>query len=113
MAGCSRELDKIQGQFMESCTRGGAGEEVCECTFEKLKEHYGEEGLVAIQSEGRTPPPTSRIKLSVLLRNAEGAKFRATSRASHPVWPTLGMRAASIYQIVPKQGSSCSPAWAW
>ncbi|MBB3801110.1 ABC-type glycerol-3-phosphate transport system substrate-binding protein [Xanthomonas arboricola] len=53
---CSSKADKARSEFIDSCASSGGNESVCECAFDKLQAHYGEEGIVAIQSEGSPPP---------------------------------------------------------
>ncbi|GAB3046724.1 hypothetical protein [Stenotrophomonas tumulicola] len=55
-AGCSSELDKVRDQFIDSCSSGGGDKAICECAIDKLQAHYGEEGLVRIQTDGYPPP---------------------------------------------------------
>ena len=55
-AGCSSELGKVRDQFIDSCSSGGGDKAMCTCAIEKLQDHYGQEGLVRIQTEGYPPP---------------------------------------------------------
>ncbi|KER88703.1 hypothetical protein GW16_00680 [Xanthomonas arboricola pv. celebensis] len=48
--------DQARSEFIGSCASSGGDESVCECAFDKLQAHYGEDGIVAIQSEGSPPP---------------------------------------------------------
>lgn len=59
MSACSSKLDKVRDQFVDSCASSGAQKAMCECAFDKLQEHYGEKGLIAIESEGYPPPDFS------------------------------------------------------
>ncbi|MEA9557499.1 hypothetical protein VC273_16800 [Xanthomonas nasturtii] len=56
LGACSSKADKARSEFIGSCASSGGSESVCECAFDKLQAHYGEEGIVAIQSEGSPPP---------------------------------------------------------
>ncbi|WP_386340553.1 hypothetical protein O4D10_02105 [Xanthomonas citri pv. citri] len=56
LSACGSKLDKVRDQFIDSCSSDGANEEMCECAFDKLQAHYGEKGLIAIESEGYPPP---------------------------------------------------------
>ncbi|WP_080715820.1 hypothetical protein [Xanthomonas arboricola] len=56
LGACSSKADKARSEFIGSCASSGGNESVCECAFDKLQAHYGEEGIVAIQSEGSPPP---------------------------------------------------------
>jgi uncharacterized protein YgiB involved in biofilm formation len=56
LAGCSSELDKVRDQFIDSCSSEGGDKAMCTCAIDKLQDHYGEEGLVRIQTEGYPPP---------------------------------------------------------
>lgn len=56
LSACGSELDKARDQFIDSCADTGADEPRCECAFDHLKAHYGEKGIVAMQS-GESPPP--------------------------------------------------------
>ncbi|OAX87937.1 hypothetical protein A7D16_13920 [Xanthomonas nasturtii] len=53
---CSSKADKARSDVIGSCANSGGNESVCECAFDKRQSHYGEEGIVAIQSEGSPPP---------------------------------------------------------
>ncbi|MCI1058782.1 hypothetical protein [Stenotrophomonas maltophilia] len=55
LGGCTSELDKVRGQFIDSCMSSGAPKSNCKCAIDKLQDHYGEQGLVAINKQGRPP----------------------------------------------------------
>lgn len=55
LCACTSELDKVRGQFIDSCMSSGAPESNCKCVIDKLQDHYGEQGLVAIDKQGRPP----------------------------------------------------------
>ncbi len=55
LGGCKSDLDKVRGEFIDSCMSSGAPKAQCSCTMDKLQEHYGEEGLVAIDERGYPP----------------------------------------------------------
>lgn len=55
LGGCTSELDTVRGQFIDSCMSGGAPKSNCKCAVDKLQDHYGEQGLVAINKQGRPP----------------------------------------------------------
>ena len=56
LCACTSELDKVRGQFIDSCMSGGGSKSNCKCAIDKLQDHYGEEGLVAIDQGGYPPP---------------------------------------------------------
>lgn len=57
LVGCSSDLDKVRGQFISSCMDGGGiKKSECKCAIDRLQEHYGAEGLVAIDQGGYLPP---------------------------------------------------------
>lgn len=57
LGACSSDLDKVRGQFIDSCMDGGGiKKSECKCAIDRLQEHYGEEGLVAIDQGGYPPP---------------------------------------------------------
>ena len=55
LCACSSELDKVRGQFIDSCMSGGGSKSNCKCAIDKLQDHYGEQGLVAINRQGHPP----------------------------------------------------------
>ena len=55
LGGCTSELDKVRGQFIDSCMSSGAPKSNCKCAIDKLQDHYGEQGLMAINRQGRPP----------------------------------------------------------
>lgn len=55
LSGCKSDLDKVRDEFIDSCMRSGAPKAQCSCTMDKLQEHYGEKGLVAIDERGYPP----------------------------------------------------------
>lgn len=64
LSACSSELDKLRSQFVDNCVAGGAPKSSCKCAFDKLQEHYGEQGLLAIEKQS-TPPPDLSDRLFV------------------------------------------------
>ncbi|KGK59211.1 MULTISPECIES: hypothetical protein [Xanthomonas] len=56
LGACSSKVDKARNEFVDSCSSGGGDKSICECAFDKLQSHYGEEGIVAMQSGGYPPP---------------------------------------------------------
>lgn len=57
LCACSSDLDKVRGQFVDSCMDGGGiKKSECTCAFDRLQDHYGEDGLVAIDRDGYPPP---------------------------------------------------------
>lgn len=55
LGGCKSDLDKVRGEFIDSCMSSGAPKAQCSCAIDKLQEHYGEKGLVAIDKHGYPP----------------------------------------------------------
>ncbi|MEG1682031.1 MAG: hypothetical protein RR326_18165, partial [Stenotrophomonas sp.] len=55
LCACTSELDKVRGQFIDNCMSSGAPKSNCKCAIDKLQDHYGEQGLVAINKQGRPP----------------------------------------------------------
>lgn len=55
LCACTSELDKVRGQFIDNCMSSGAPKSNCKCAIDKLQDHYGEQGLVAINTQGRPP----------------------------------------------------------
>lgn len=55
LGGCKSQLDKVRGEFIDSCMSSGASRAQCSCAIDKLQEHYGEKGLVAIDERGYPP----------------------------------------------------------
>ena len=55
LSACSSELDKVRGQFIDNCMSSGAPKSNCRCAIDKLQDHYGEQGLVAIKRQGYPP----------------------------------------------------------
>lgn len=55
LCACSSELEKVRGQFIDSCMSGGGSKSNCKCAIDKLQEHYGEKGLLAINAQGYPP----------------------------------------------------------
>lgn len=55
LGGCKSDLDKVRGEFIDSCMSSGASKAQCSCTTDKLQAHYGEKGLVAIDERGYPP----------------------------------------------------------
>ena len=55
LSACSSELDKVRGQFIDNCMSSGAPKSNCKCAIDKLQDHYGEQGLVAIKRQGYPP----------------------------------------------------------
>ncbi|AMJ57418.1 hypothetical protein AXG53_12780 [Stenotrophomonas sp. KCTC 12332] len=55
LSACSSELDKVRGQFVDNCMSSGAPKSNCKCAIDKLQDHYGEQGLVAINRQGYPP----------------------------------------------------------
>ncbi|WP_313642713.1 hypothetical protein [Stenotrophomonas sp.] len=57
LSACGSDLDRVRGQFIDSCMSGGGiKKSECKCAIDKLQDHYGEEGLVAIDQGGYPPP---------------------------------------------------------
>lgn len=56
LSACSSEFDKLRDKFVDNCVAGGAPKSSCKCAFDKLQEHYGEQGLLAIEKQ--TIPPS-------------------------------------------------------
>lgn len=55
LAACSRsEFDQLRRDYLAGCTSSGASDDQCECSFDKLKEKYPPEAMVAIN---RAPSP--------------------------------------------------------
>lgn len=48
LAGCSNEIDMSKGKFLSTCIEGGSTRSVCECAYDHLANHYGEEKLAKI-----------------------------------------------------------------
>ena len=44
-------------QFMEGCTQGfyDVAEDICECTYDKIENHYGEESIEIMAKTGYMP----------------------------------------------------------
>jgi len=59
LSACSSELDKLRGKFVDNCVAGGASKSSCKCAFDKLQQHYGEQGLLAIEKQSVPPPDLS------------------------------------------------------
>lgn len=59
LSACSSEFDKLRDKFVDNCVAGGAPKSSCKCTFDKLQEHYGEQGLLAIEKQSIPPPDLS------------------------------------------------------
>lgn len=55
LGGCKSDLDKVRGEFIDSCMSSGAPKAQCSCAIDKLQAHYGEKGLVAIDERGYPP----------------------------------------------------------
>ena len=55
LCACTSELDKVRGQFIDNCMSSGATKSNCKCAIDKLQDHYGEQGLVAINRQGYPP----------------------------------------------------------
>ena len=55
LCACTSELDKVRGQFIDNCMSSGAPKSNCKCAIDKLQDHYGEQGLVAINRQGYPP----------------------------------------------------------
>jgi len=59
LSACSSELDKLRGKFVDNCVAGGAPKSSCKCAFDKLQQHYGEQGLLVIEKQSVPPPDLS------------------------------------------------------
>ena len=55
LCACTSELDKVRGQFIDNCMSSGAPKSNCKCAIDKLQDHYGEKGLLAIDAQGYPP----------------------------------------------------------
>lgn len=56
LAACSRsEFDQLRKDFLAGCTSTGVPDDQCECSFNKLKEKYPPEVMVAINRRGIPP----------------------------------------------------------
>ncbi|PZU30266.1 MAG: hypothetical protein DI584_00020 [Stenotrophomonas sp.] len=55
LCACSSELDKVRGQFIDSCMSSGGSKSNCKCAIDKLQDHYGEHGLLLIDEQGYPP----------------------------------------------------------
>ena len=56
LSACGSDLDRVRGQFIDSCMSGGGiKKSECKCAIDKLQDHYGEQGLVAINRQGYPP----------------------------------------------------------
>lgn len=73
MTGCKSELDKVREEFIDNCKTGNASTEICECAIDRLQDHYGEKGLVAIKEQGVMPPDF----MAQLARAGEGCRNEA------------------------------------
>lgn len=76
---CSQE-GKIRSEMVAGCTSQGGSEEVCKCSFEKLKKRYGLEALIAMNESNAAPPDFAEALVSSALECRAGAT-NATSSA--------------------------------
>lgn len=53
LSGCG---GKVSSEFVAGCKSGGATEEICECLYEKLEDHYGFDAMEAMQTRNVAPP---------------------------------------------------------
>lgn len=77
IASCGGKEAEVRGEFMAGCEGPGAQQEICECAFDKLKEHYGVETLIAMHEEGFAPPDFAQTLVSAGLQCRGGDVYES------------------------------------
>lgn len=55
LSACTSEYRKARSQFVSGCRESGPSSSVCNCVFDTLEDHYGEDQMIAM-ANGRPLP---------------------------------------------------------
>jgi uncharacterized protein YgiB involved in biofilm formation len=59
LTGCGKsKIDKAEDGFVSGCRAEGGSRSICSCAFENMKDHYGNDKIIAIMENGRQSIPS-------------------------------------------------------
>jgi hypothetical protein len=68
---CSSDTSKARREYIAGCTQSGVPDSVCECTFDKMVDHYGDEVIGGMRRGQSVPPDLPRFLPQAMSQCAE------------------------------------------